>query len=158
MGLFSWLIVEPSSAFGLTPEFALVGLGASLIDIDHFIAARSLRISGAMQAPHRGIFHCSGLFLLLSLLLFPFDVNWACVLLISFGPHHLRDATRRGIYLYPPLIHTRPISKNLVRILIPCFSWLIWLVRIRYWSLGSRSPETFGYKKSFGSLNNAFVV
>ncbi len=146
-------MVEPESAFGPTTELLLVGLGSSFIDVDHFIVARSFRIDGAMHAPHRGIFHCFGLLLAISLFLIPFDLNWASVLLISFVPHHLRDSTRRGLYLYPPLVHSAPISRNIVRFLLPCFPWVIWFFRTRFWTISK-----VGYNNSVSGASRAFVV
>ena len=114
---------------------AFVAFGSSFIDVDHFIAAGSFSFDKAMHAPHRGPFHSTGLFLIIFLIWHKFRPHQALLFLISFLPHHLRDAQRRGIYLFPPAYmgwETAPLPKALVRVLIPLFPWAVISLRDKF--------------------------
>jgi len=132
IGFLSWAIVDPASIFQLKPQLFVVGLGSAFIDIDHFLAARSLRVAEVLKAPYRGVFHCSGLFILFTLCLVPVNLNYALILILVSLPHHLRDSTRRGLYLYFPYVHTKPLPKFLVQCLLVFIPWLIMLIRTKY--------------------------
>ncbi|XP_018330485.1 transmembrane protein 267 [Agrilus planipennis] len=82
---------------------------ASIIDIDHFVAARSLRLKDATNLYSRPILHCSTvpLVLIVTLTVLAFLTQSKCIMVCSlimltaFGSHHTRDATRRGYWFYP---------------------------------------------------------
>lgn len=132
IGILSWTVVDPSSVLsGPSRDLILVGFGSLLIDIDHFFAARSLDLSRVLHAPYRGVLHCSGLLFLIALTCLPFKPNWSLLLFVTFIPHHLRDSTRRGLYLYFPYVHTRPLPKLLINSLLASFPWLIYVLRTK---------------------------
>ncbi|KAJ6645286.1 Transmembrane protein, partial [Pseudolycoriella hygida] len=81
---------------------------ASLIDVDHFIHAKSFSLKAATTLTARAFLHCStitiGLFILFligtcyrSLLLNLINA----MLLNAFITHHTRDASRRGFWFWP---------------------------------------------------------
>ncbi|XP_054733048.1 transmembrane protein 267 [Anastrepha obliqua] len=85
---------------------------SSLIDLDHFIEARSWYLEDATNLPRRPFLHCSSIFFVL----LTFYLCTAClnyfktsltfgVLLCAFITHHTRDAVRRG-YWFCPVGHT----------------------------------------------------
>jgi len=102
-----------------------VAMGAAFIDLDHFLAAKTWDPHKAIHAPHRGIFHCTGLLSIVTAALYPVRPHWSLLLLVAFIPHHVRDGVRRGIYLCPPDIHTPPIPKWVARIFLPVFPWVM---------------------------------
>lgn len=134
IGVLSWSILDPIP-WSLNADLLAVALGSSLIDIDHFIAAKSWSFDKAMHAPHRGPFHSTGLLFLVFLGIYRYSPHNALVFLVSFLPHHLRDSQRRGIYVFPPAsLHweTRPIPVFLVRLLIPALPWVLVYLRDRF--------------------------
>lgn len=82
------------------------GVVSSVIDLDHFIAARSLSLKAATSLENRPFFHNSLVFVILLLLAFlsaAYDrrnyVSRLCVLgFSSIFSHHCRDAWRRGFW------------------------------------------------------------
>jgi len=140
IGVLTWTVIS-DEPWKISFELLGVAIISSAIDLDHFIAARTITINGALNAPHRGIFHCSGLLLSVSiLLLLCKKPQWALILFVSFIPHHLRDATRRGLYLCPPYIHSNPLPKSLVRLILPIFPWLVVLAK-SYIFMDSKPPR-----------------
>ncbi|XP_052861944.1 transmembrane protein 267 [Anopheles cruzii] len=89
-------------------EAALV---SSLIDLDHFVEARSFRLQDATNLDRRPFLHNSAICFLPVMLLFVgkrttngvFTLAIAIVL-IAFSTHHVRDATRRGIWFKVPFV------------------------------------------------------
>ncbi|KAL5457297.1 hypothetical protein EMCRGX_G034545 [Ephydatia muelleri] len=90
----------------LLAHIAVCMLMASSIDIDHFVAARSLSLKDAQNLQHRPFLHNTTLVLVVTLVLClaqwvfcssyyncPF---FAAMFFLSTISHHLRDATRRG--------------------------------------------------------------
>lgn len=72
------------------------------LDVDHFIAARSLSIKDATSLPSRPFGHAV-LFIpavaaVVSLLAHPV---YALMIVTSWGSHQLRDGLRRGLWLWP---------------------------------------------------------
>lgn len=132
--MLSWSILDPVP-WSLNEDLLLVSLGASLIDLDHFIAAGSWSIDKAMHAPHRGPFHSTGLLFVIFFLLYRYRPHLSLLFLVAFLPHHMRDAQRRGIYIFPPAsLHweTRPIPIFLVRLFLPIFPWILVYLRDKY--------------------------
>ncbi|XP_035905906.1 transmembrane protein 267 [Anopheles stephensi] len=82
---------------------------SSLIDLDHFIEARSFRLQDATHLDRRPFLHnsaiCVATFVLL-MLTKRLERNrsslFAAAIFIAFSTHHLRDATRRGIWIKTP--------------------------------------------------------
>lgn len=125
IGVTTWSVVsDNSSPWALTPDFIRVAIGASFIDMDHWIASGSW---DPFHAPHRGIFHCTGLMLIITAFVYKYRPHWALLLMVAFIPHHLRDAQRRGLYMIPffPEVETPAIPTWLVRILLPVFPWIL---------------------------------
>ncbi|CAH1381017.1 transmembrane protein 267 [Tenebrio molitor] len=82
---------------------------ASLIDVDHFVSARSFYLKDATSLQKRPPLHCSTfplvccLLVLLGSYFFQVDL-WkkiSLIVLTAFVSHHTRDATRRGFWFYP---------------------------------------------------------
>ncbi|XP_044261838.1 transmembrane protein 267 [Tribolium madens] len=113
IGALSWLYVcinfKNRSHFQSLIEIGLCAGVASLIDIDHFISARSIHLKDATSLQKRPPLHCSTfpfMFCLLFLMLsYFFQVEvWkrvSLIVLTAFVSHHTRDATRRGFWFYP---------------------------------------------------------
>lgn len=134
------IVLEFSDRLTLTEQKMLIGVGflvASGIDVDHFIAARSMRLKvykiyfqiffkgscinvyllkqDATNLSSRPFLHCSNIpFVILLVFLCcitfkSFRLNlWIIVILTAFVTHHIRDATRRGLWIQP-YGHTPPI-------------------------------------------------
>ncbi|XP_050678127.1 transmembrane protein 267 [Leptidea sinapis] len=93
---------------------------SSFIDLDHFLVAKSVYIKDLMSLKERGIFHCTTLWLLITLVLLLYSYIYqklniyllTYMITIAYTSHHIRDSTRRGIWLYP-FGHTVPLNKYL---------------------------------------------
>lgn len=89
---------------------------SSAIDLDHFIAAKSFRLSDATNLSSRPFLHNSliPLIIIIALLICHFTsqndyvIMILTVLTIAFSTHHIRDANRRGL-LFAPFFQTPPI-------------------------------------------------
>ncbi|XP_045456382.1 transmembrane protein 267 [Melitaea cinxia] len=96
-----------------------------LIDVDHFLMAKSFYLKDVAKLKQRGILHCTTLWIVITLLLIAYSYinrkhNFYVItymILIAFSSHHIRDGERRGLWLYP-YGHTRPINKSIYLILI----------------------------------------
>ena len=81
----------------------LCGMLAGVLDFDHFLAARSFRLSDAMGLSHRPFGHAV-LFVVsvcLGLYFWRPEKPWWLLVAAAWGTHHLRDATKRGLWLWP---------------------------------------------------------
>lgn len=111
---------------------------------------RSIALDHALNADHRGIFHCTGLAVLIAAILY--RTEFSLLALVIALPHHLRDAQRRGLYVLP-FTHawdTPPISKFVVRLLLPTVPWVLLFVK---------DGLTQGPKwRAVSSLHNVFEV
>jgi hypothetical protein len=113
----SLLLTSPCSSLNPTASSlaaaVLCGIVACALDIDHFLAAGSLSMDGAMGL-HRRPFGHSVTFVAASVFaalflpaLVPSTARCAAVhhlwllLLVAWGTHQLRDATRRGLWFWP---------------------------------------------------------
>ncbi|CAK1592049.1 unnamed protein product [Parnassius mnemosyne] len=129
-----------SHEIGLTDQARLYNIAfctiiSSLIDVDHFIAARSFRLKDLTKVKERGIFHCTSYWILLKTVLLIYshitrrlDIYILTFMLtLAYTSHHVRDANRRGLWLYP-FGHTPPFSKYfyifLLMILPSIFAYL----------------------------------
>ncbi|XP_078577365.1 transmembrane protein 267-like [Branchiostoma floridae x Branchiostoma japonicum] len=116
VGLWSWGIVCGARTRHNILQTLLCGLLASLVDADHFIAARSLQLKDALTLPARPPFHATSLLLSTAftiwVLLKIMDwkalhlLPWICT--VAWLSHHIRDGTRRGLW-FPPIGSTPPI-------------------------------------------------
>lgn len=101
---------------------ALAVLSSSAVDADHFIAARSFRLDAATHLASRPVLHCSTPLVALALGLAALErarpTTCArpgrlreCVhcVALSLATHHLRDASRRGVWMCP-LGSSRPLG------------------------------------------------
>ncbi|CAL8113880.1 unnamed protein product [Orchesella dallaii] len=133
IGILTWSILDPDP-WSLNGDMLTVAVGASFIDLDHFIAAGSWSVDKAMHAKTRGPFHSTGLFFIIFLILHRFKPHLALLFLVAFLPHHMRDSQRRGIYIFPPpSLHfeTPPVPIFFVRLFLPVFPWILVLLRER---------------------------
>ncbi|CAH8561989.1 unnamed protein product [Schistosoma guineensis] len=120
--------------------------GAILPDIDHFIASGSTSIELARQLPGRPFLHWAGLYLLIYTLLiiglffisYPiclkfnrfFTIFW-CFIFIPFISHIIRDANKRGLWLWPPpdFYTLMNLSNFTYNILYPSNPGMVHLIR-----------------------------
>lgn len=118
VSVLAWAVVDPPGGqMHRWLSCALCGALASSIDVDHFLVARSLQIQDAVSLKSRPPFHSTTLVLLLTATLlsvstmFPALVplrKLALMCLTAWLSHHLRDATRRGLW-FPPIGSTPPV-------------------------------------------------
>lgn len=93
----------------LLVQSLVCGVISSAIDVDHFIAAQSLHIKDATSLSKRPFLHCTTLPLAVALVLLLLGCHlrsatfeaFGWMLLASFLSHHIRDAARRGFWLWP---------------------------------------------------------
>ncbi|XP_017890401.1 transmembrane protein 267 isoform X1 [Ceratina calcarata] len=123
VGGLSWAIILNLSKKSLVQNFSSIVWCfalSSFIDVDHFIAACSWRLSDAVHLQKRPFFHCTTLPIVLWLVL-NFYANvfnhpklgyYTWMMLTSFLSHHIRDATRRGLW-FCPIGNTQPIPYHL---------------------------------------------
>ncbi|XP_076297877.1 transmembrane protein 267 [Lasioglossum baleicum] len=98
------------------PSIVWCFLLSSFIDVDHFIAAWSWNLNDVTHLKRRPFMHCTTLPIVLwSLLNFysstfnhPKFGYFSWMILASFLSHHIRDATRRGLW-FCPIGSTEPI-------------------------------------------------
>ncbi|XP_015585715.1 transmembrane protein 267 [Cephus cinctus] len=112
VGALTWsLIIILSRKSVVHNVFQIVScfLVSSLIDLDHFLSARSWRLSDATRLDKRPFLHCSTVPIFAWLVLIaiskmtsrPNLINHAWILLAAFFSHHIRDASRKGMWFYP---------------------------------------------------------
>ncbi|KAL1465298.1 hypothetical protein WDU94_004881, partial [Cyamophila willieti] len=91
-------------------ECLLVGVVGSLVDVDHFIVAQTFSVQSAIThiSISRPFLHCTSLWILIAWLLSLSHHNLAVLILTSVVSHHIRDASRRGLWFYP-LFSTPPL-------------------------------------------------
>ncbi|KAJ8962020.1 hypothetical protein NQ314_005802, partial [Rhamnusium bicolor] len=113
IGGLSWfitcLIDKNHHSYQILLEVAVCSFIASIIDLDHFVAAKSLQLKDATNLKQRPPLHCSTfplvtciLLLFVSYILQLSSVKrGTLIILTAFASHHTRDATRRGYWFYP---------------------------------------------------------
>ncbi|XP_074114950.1 transmembrane protein 267 [Cotesia typhae] len=110
---------------------------SSLIDIDHFVEAKSFNIKDATNLERRPFFHCTTLPIIIWAVLLVvskvtpedlfYNLNYcAWILLTSFLSHHIRDATRRGLWV-PPFGSTGRIPYYFYVLLAMLFPYFVYL-------------------------------
>lgn len=131
VGLLSWAVVLTGQHFSEYPvhEVVVGGMLATSVDIDHFIAAASLSFESALSLKNRPPFHNSTLIPIITGLLYcavhylcPVQfqrlfVNLPLIFFVAWSSHHIRDATRRGLW-FAPFGSTPPLPTWLYRTLI----------------------------------------
>ncbi|KPP69181.1 transmembrane protein C5orf28-like [Scleropages formosus] len=110
IGLWSWAIVIGLRKSSDVCEAMLAGCLAAVIDLDHFYQAQSLSLKAAVNLSQRPPLHCSSLIPVLcgSLWLLVstcrLGAPWHSLpwlLFLSLASHHVRDATRHGLWVWP---------------------------------------------------------
>ncbi|XP_058463730.1 transmembrane protein 267 [Malaya genurostris] len=107
---------------GRNEKYALIATGcviSSLIDLDHFIEAKSLSLHDATNLTERPFLHNSSIFLILLISMIGAIASkvqysmslWLTVNFIAFFTHQLRDAIRRGFWFRAPYLNysTAPV-------------------------------------------------
>lgn len=118
IGLLSWCIISYPKL--TITELFLVSFFSSIIDIDHFISARSFSLSHAISLPSRPFLHNSLTLCLINLMIFLYfnvltdssKLNWTLMFFISWFSHHIRDANRRGMW-FGSIYTSQPIKDSL---------------------------------------------
>jgi hypothetical protein len=115
IGVCSWfLITYPNLDL---QELICSGLIASLIDLDHFISAKSFSLLDVISLSNRPFLHNSFTLIILNTILYilmrVFSVadtqKYSMLILISWFSHHVRDANRRGLW-FGSLYTTKPLN------------------------------------------------
>lgn len=110
IGMWSWAIVVGAKKKADLREILLAGFLASVIDVDHFLLARSLSLKAALTLPRRPFLHCStvipavALALRFTMHLFKLKDSWCFLpwmVFVSWTSHHVRDAIRHGLWICP---------------------------------------------------------
>lgn len=128
IGVLSWLIISYPKLNA--NEIIATAFFSSIIDIDHFISARSLKLTDAISLSNRPFLHNSLTLLIVNLIIFILlnyfnsKANyWSIIFFISWFSHHIRDGNRRGVWLGS--IHTtKPIKTEqylIILLFIPLF-------------------------------------
>ncbi|XP_033100889.1 transmembrane protein 267-like [Anneissia japonica] len=111
IGSWTWAVVlggNLNSTKNLR-QIILAGILASCMDVDHFLAARSIHLKDATSLQQRPLFHMTTLIPVIAIIseiiicasglhrlhYFPY------LFTLSWFSHHIRDATRRGLWLWP---------------------------------------------------------
>lgn len=125
VGLLSWMVVLGGgcNSHGAQQIF-LCGILASLVDIDHFIAAKSIHLKDVLSLPSRPPFHNTTLLFVIFIVLLLLQRNGhiltllpgslgsvAWIFLVAWLSHHLRDANRRGLWFWP-IGSTPPLPRS----------------------------------------------
>lgn len=103
----------------------LCAVCASALDIDHFVAAGSFTMHGAMNLParpfgHSVTFAVTTIAVVWALTRSLWDgafSHWPALLFVAWGSHQLRDAVRRGLWFWP-VGSTQPVPYALYLLLI----------------------------------------
>ena len=92
-------------------ELFLVLLVSCAVDSDHFIAARSLRLSDAQSLLSRPMGHSFSTCLLLTAAVYFFSASryLTAIVFTFYSLHLLKDGLRRGLWLWP-IGTTAPLS------------------------------------------------
>ena len=123
IGLLSWSII--SYPYLSLNELIASYLFSSILDIDHFINARSFKIAEAISLQRRPFLHNSLTLLLINSVIFlslayvnPAKKNaWAILFFISWFSHHCRDGTRHGLW-FGFVGSSTPINYNFYLLII----------------------------------------
>ncbi|XP_052089177.1 transmembrane protein 267-like [Mytilus californianus] len=126
VGYFTWAIIVDLSDCGKDLiECSGCMMLAMVIDVDHFIAARSIKLKSALSLSKRPIFHASSIipvavgciWIISYLRSNDLLKRLSLIFLVAWTSHHIRDGTRRGLW-FPPFGSTQPLPKTTYVILI----------------------------------------
>ncbi|WAR29641.1 TM267-like protein, partial [Mya arenaria] len=117
VGAISWVIVIDAKNRHDIAQCLLCLMFAMAVDVDHFIAAKSLSLEAALSLPSRPPFHATTVIFLVDLILLIMaailksgtPLTLALMFTVAWFSHHVRDGTRRGLWL-PPFTETPPLS------------------------------------------------
>ncbi|XP_045488951.1 transmembrane protein 267 [Pieris rapae] len=98
---------------------------SSLIDVDHFIVAKSIHYKDLTNLKYRGFLHCTSLWFIITTILLIYSYIFrknniyvlSYMLILAYTSHHIRDGNRRGLCVYP-FGHTPPIHKYVYVLLL----------------------------------------
>ncbi|GMF10399.1 unnamed protein product [Phytophthora lilii] len=105
------------SSLGVLKKCFLSGLTASLLDVDHFIAAGALSLAGATHLNGRPFGHAVTFIIVVALLVNRCSRKCqarkrryrVCFIVVAWFSHQLRDGMRRGLWFWP-LGSTPPVN------------------------------------------------
>ena len=129
VGVLTWLVIAYPKVD--LSELIAAGVLASIIDIDHFISAKSIKLTDAISLPNRPFLHNSLTLFILNIFLFLIfqfinsdkRYKWSILIFIAWFSHHIRDANRRGLWL-GSFYTTKPIKDEwylMIILLMPLF-------------------------------------
>ncbi|XP_065658027.1 transmembrane protein 267-like [Hydra vulgaris] len=122
----SWVVVV-NYDFRYFLQIVLSGFFGVVIDVDHFISAKSWSLMMAGNLPDRPFLHNSVILVILVIIcIFILYIkkqqliDLALILFVSVSSHHLRDANRRGMW-FGHFGSTRVIAPGLLYASLICF-------------------------------------
>eukprot|EP00047_Mylnosiga_fluctuans_P010073 m.14477 g.14477 ORF g.14477 m.14477 type:complete len:204 (+) comp2938_c0_seq2:256-867(+) len=132
---WQWLLlsrIAPLERVSGPPYLLLACVLGSVLDADHFIAARSLSLKAAVSQPQRPLLHATPIVAipLLALVLIASRMRprlqWLpCMALAAWLSHHVRDAYRRGLWLWPLSHGSLPVPYPAYLALELALPWLL---------------------------------
>ncbi|XP_076622818.1 transmembrane protein 267 [Colletes latitarsis] len=149
VGGLTWTLILHLSRKSLIQNFSSIFwcfFLSSFIDVDHFIAACSWKLSDATHLQKRPFMHCTTLPIALWFMLnfyssifnHPKLSYYSWMMLASFLSHHIRDGTRRGLW-FCPIGSTQPIPYYLY------LSMSMMLPHVLQWLMTSSIQEFKSY-------------
>jgi hypothetical protein len=130
--LSSWPIRTISCRCGISEplvECAMACMFGSLVDIDHFVSARSLSLFHATHLSSRPFGHAV-LFVVAIFAVLRYLIQWndiSMIYLIASISHLVRDSSRRGLWMWP-FPHTPPIPYSLHLLLLLALPYIGWYI------------------------------
>nr|XP_002739951.1 PREDICTED: transmembrane protein C5orf28 homolog [Saccoglossus kowalevskii] len=110
IGFCTWSAVSGLDTTNSVLQSILCGVFASILDIDHFISAKSLKLKDAVSLPSRPLFHATSLIPVIASVIALIEYFCAgkyrlkpvwLIFTTAWLSHHLRDAVRRGLWFWP---------------------------------------------------------
>ncbi|CAM9617294.1 unnamed protein product [Laminaria digitata] len=116
----------------------------SLLDVDHFLAAGSFRLSQATGLSNRPWCHSVVALFVAALVtsILTYNRRAAAAVFSAGASHQLRDATRRGLWLYPPRGPKTPPLRYPVYLLAQALLPLVVALYLR-WDIGAGCTRFF---------------
>jgi hypothetical protein len=141
VGILSWSIIcYPNLEFY---EVLASGFLASIIDIDHFVSAKSFQLIDAISLDKRPFLHnsltlliCNVILLCVLALFIPNKKYWSLLFFISWFSHHIRDANRRGVW-FGYIFNSGAIKDSWylgIILLLPLFLRYIYFNKLKFMS------------------------
>lgn len=110
VGLICWVAACGPRCFPASlREGILCGFIACALDVDHFVAAASVKIEDATRLRARPFLHCTSIVILAILIIMLAArltgqlqlYHLTLMASVAVTSHHLRDSLRRGLWLWP---------------------------------------------------------